>query len=368
MPITQTKRYAQGCEVNDQFTKRHGDMNAPTTTERIIRYSEAQNEAFREEMRRDPTIIVMGEDIAGAAGRAHLGLVDAWGGPFRSTKGLITEFGPERVLDTPVSEAGFVGAAIGAATVGLRPVVEIMFIDFVGVSLDQLLSNAAKLRYMLGGKVNVPLTVMTRIGAGVGSAAQHSESLYSILVHLPGLKVVAPSDPYTAKGLYTAAMRDDDPVIVCDHKLLLNNSGPVPEGDYEVPIGKARVMRFGADVTLIGISMMALVCMEAAEALSTEGIDAEVIDLLSLSPLDEETLLESVAKTGRVVIVDEDNPRCGMAADLAALVATKAFDHLDAPPQMVTPPHTPVPYSRNLENYYVPNAQRVINAAKRTIA
>ncbi len=343
-------------------------MHAPTTTTRTMRYSEAQNEALHEEMRRDPTVIVMGEDIAGAAGRAHLGLVDAWGGPFRSTKGLITEFGAERVIDTPVSEAGFVGTAVGAATVGLRPVVEIMFIDFLGVSLDQLLSNAAKLRYMLGGKVTVPLTVMTRIGAGVGSAAQHSESLYSMLVHIPGLKVVAPSDAYTAKGLYAAAIRDDDPVIVCDHKKLLNNVGPVPEGDYEIPIGKARIVRPGTDVTLIGISMMTLVCLEAAEALAEAGIDAEVVDLLSLSPLDEETLLESVSKTGRVVIVDEDNPRCGMAADLAALVATKAFDQLDAPPQMVTPPHTPVPYSRDLENLYVPDAARVVAAAKRTLS
>lgn len=343
-------------------------MNAPTTTTRTMRYSEAQNEALHEAMRRDPTVIVMGEDIAGAAGRAHLGLIDAWGGPFRSTKGLITEFGAERVLDTPVSEAGFVGAAVGAATVGLRPIVEIMFIDFIGVSLDQLLSNAAKLRYMLGGKVKVPVTVMTRIGAGVGSAAQHSESLYSMLVHIPGLKVVAPSDAYTAKGLYAAAIRDDDPVIVCDHKKLLNNVGPVPEGDYEIPIGKARIVRPGTDVTLIGMSMMTLVCLEAAEALAEAGIDAEVVDLLSLSPLDEETLLDSVSKTGRVVIVDEDNPRCGMAADLVALVATKAFDQLDAPPQMVTPPHTPVPYSRDLEDLYVPNAARVVAAAKQTLS
>ena len=337
------------------------------TEERIIRYSEAQNEAIRHEMQQDPTVFIMGEDIAGAAGRAHLGLVDAWGGPFRTTRGLIGEFGPERVLDTPVSESGFVGTAVGAATVGMRPIVELMFIDFLGVCFDQFLSNASKLRYMLGGQVQVPLTVITRTGAGVGSAAQHSESLYSVLVHIPGIKVIAPSDPYTAKGLLTAAIRDDDPVVVCDHKKLMNNTGHVPEESYTLPLGKARILRQGRDVTLIGISLMTLVCMEAAEKLAAEGIDAEVIDLLSLSPLDDETILESVAKTNRIVIVDEDNPRCGMAADIAAMVASRAFDHLDAPPQMVTAPHTPVPYSRDLESLYIPDAQRVIAAAKVTL-
>lgn len=339
-----------------------------TTTEgRIIRYGQAQNEAIRYEMQQDPTVLIMGEDIAGAAGRMHLGLVDAWGGPFRSTIGLISEFGPERVLDTPVSESGFVGTAIGAATVGMRPIVELMFIDFLGVCLDQFLSNAAKLRYMLGGQVQVPLTVVTRTGAGVGSAAQHSESIYSILVHIPGIKVVAPSDPYTAKGLLTAAIRDNDPVVVCDHKKLINNSGHVPEESYTLPLGKARTLREGGDVTLLGISLMTQVCLEAADELAKEGIEAEVIDLLSLSPLDDETILESVGRTNRIVIVDEDNPRCGMAADIAALAARKAFDQLDAPPEMVTAPHTPVPYSRDLEALYVPDAPRVIAAAKRTL-
>ena len=338
------------------------------TEERIIRYSEAQNEAIRHEMQEDPTVFIMGEDIAGAAGRMHLGLVDAWGGPFRTTRGLIGEFGPERVLDTPVSESGFVGTAVGAATVGMRPIVELMFIDFLGVCFDQFLSNASKLRYMLGGQVEVPLTVITRTGAGVGSAAQHSESLYSVLVHIPGIKVIAPSDPYTAKGLLAAAIRDNDPVVVCDHKKLMNNTGHVPEESYTLPLGKARVLRQGRDVTLIGISLMTLVCMEAAEKLAEEGIDAEVIDLLSLSPLDDETILESVSKTNRIVIVDEDNPRCGMAADIAAMVASRAFDYLDAPPQMVTAPHTPVPYSRNLEDLYVPNAARVVAAAKQTLS
>ena len=330
------------------------------SNDRSIRYSEAQKEAIQLEMRRDPNVIIMGEDIAGGAGRAHLGIVDAWGGPFRSTKGLITEFGPERVRDTPISEAGFIGTAVGAATVGMRPIVELMFIDFLGVCLDQLFNNAAKLRYMLGGQVAVPLTIITRIGAGTSSAAQHSESFYSIFTHLPGLKCVAPSDAYTAKGLLAAAIRDDDPVIVCDHKRLLNNSGIVPEEEYIVPLGKARVLREGRDVTLVGVSMMTSVCMEAAERLAQQGVDAEVVDLLSLSPMDDEAILTSVRKTHRIVVVDEDTPRCSVATDIVALVAGQAFDDLDAPPRMVTAPHTPVPYSQPLERLYLPNADRVV--------
>ncbi len=330
------------------------------TNQREIRYAQAQNEAIRLSMRRDPNVIVMGEDIAGGAGRAHLGIIDAWGGPFRSTKGLIQEFGPERVRDTPLSEGAFIGTAIGAATVGLRPIVELMFIDFLGVCLDQILNNGAKLRYMLGGQVSVPVTILTRIGAGTGSAAQHSESFYSVIAHIPGLKCVAPSDAYTAKGLLAAAILDDDPVIVCDHKRLLNNTGPVPEEEYTLPLGKARILRHGRDVTLVGISLMTSVCMEAAEVLAKQGVDAEVVDLLSLSPLDEETVLGSVGKTGRIVIVDEDTPRCSVATDIAALAADRAFDLLDAPPKTVTAPHTPVPYSRPLEGLYVPNVDRVV--------
>ncbi|MCH8195562.1 MAG: alpha-ketoacid dehydrogenase subunit beta, partial [Chloroflexi bacterium] len=232
--------------------------------------------------------------------------------------------------------------------------------DFLGVCLDQLFNNAAKLRYMLGGQVAVPLTIITRIGAGTSSAAQHSESFYSIFTHLPGLKCVAPSDAYTAKGLLAAAIRDDDPVIVCDHKRLLNNSGIVPEEEYIVPLGKARVLKEGQDVTLVGVSLMTSVCMEAAERLAQQGVDAEVIDLLSLSPMDDEAILTSVRKTHRIVVVDEDTPRCSVATDIVALVAGQAFDDLDAPPRMVTAPHTPVPYSQPLERLYLPNADRVV--------
>ncbi|MBI4234170.1 MAG: alpha-ketoacid dehydrogenase subunit beta [Chloroflexi bacterium] len=331
---------------------------------RELRYRDAVNEALRQEMRRDPTVIILGEDIAGAAGRAHLGFIDAWGGAFRVTKGLITEFGPERVRDTPISEAGFIGAAVGAAASGLRPVAELMFVDFVGVCLDQLLNNAAKMRYMYGGQIKVPLTLLTRIGAGTGSAAQHSESFYSIFAHFPGLKGVVPSDPYTAKGLLIAAIRDDDPVVVFDHKRLYNTAGPVPEEPYALPIGKARVLKPGKDVTLVGLSLMTSLCSEAAGRLAEEGIDAEVVDLLSISPIDYDTVIESVRKTHRLVVVDEDTPRCSVASEVVSMVAEEALDYLDAPPRKVTAPHTPVPYSRPLETEYIPSAERVIAAVK----
>ncbi|MFN3973949.1 MAG: alpha-ketoacid dehydrogenase subunit beta [Dehalococcoidia bacterium] len=334
---------------------------------RGLRFREALNEALRQEMERDPTVFIMGEDIAGGAGRAHLGIVDAWGGPFRVTKGLITQFGPERVRDTPISEAGFIGAGIGAASVGMRPVVELMFVDFAGVCLDQIINNAAKMRYMYGGQVKVPVTIITRIGAGVGSAAQHSESFYSIFAHFPGLKGVVPSDPYTGKGLLISAIRDDDPVIVFEHKKLYGRLGPVPEEPYTLPIGKARVLKEGKDITLVGIALMTWECMGAAEALAKEGVDAEVIDLLSVAPLDYDTVLESVRKTHRIVVVDEDNPRCSVASEIEAMVAEEAFDYLDAPPRKVTPPHTPVPYSRPLEDLYVPNASRIIRVVKEVL-
>lgn len=336
-----------------------------STAAREILYREAINEALRQEMERDENVIIMGEEIAGGAGREHLGIVDAWGGPFRTTVGLIQQFGNERILDTPLSEAAFVGTAIGAASTGMRAVAELMFVDFVGVCMDQLLNNAAKMRYMFGGQVKVPFVLLTRIGAGFGSAAQHSESFYSIFSHIPGLKGVVPSDPYTAKGLLVAAIRDDDPVVYFEHKGLYGNKGPVPEELYALPLGKARTVREGSDVTLVGISRMTWVCTEAAEELAKEGINAEVVDLLSVSPIDYDHVIDSVRRTHRLVVVDEDTPICSIASDICARVAEEAFDYLDAPPSRVTSPHTPVPYSRPLENVYVPNAARVVKAVQK---
>ena len=342
---------------------------------RNLTYVEAVNEAIRQEMERDPSVFVMGEDVAGGAGRAADGKEDAWGGVFKLTKGLIGQFGPERVRDTPISEAGFIGASVGAAATGMRPVVELMFVGFLGVCADQIINNTAKMRFMFGGKIKLPLTIMTSIGAGDGSAAQHSETLYSVFAHFPGLKCVCPSDPYTAKGLLIASIRDDDPVIVFNNKRLmgrgrsaklgsgLESAVHVPEEPYEVPIGKANVAREGSDVTLIGTGQTTLVCHDVADTLDTQGYSAEVIDLLSISPLDEKTVLDSVKKTRKVVIVDEDYPRCSVASDLSALVAEGAFDYLDAPPRRVTPPHTPVPYSEPLEAEYLPSKEKVVEAA-----
>jgi len=335
---------------------------------RSIRYREAINEALLQEMERDPNIILLGEEMAGGAGRAHLGIVDAWGGPFRTTVGLIQKFGPERVRDTPISEAGFVGAAVGCAITGLHPVAELMFSDFVGVCMDQLISNAAKINYMYGGQAHVPFTLLTRIGAGTGSAAQHTQSFYSIFAHFPGLKVVAPCDPWSAKGLLVSALRDPDPVIYCEHKLLYLTTGPVPEEPYAIPFGKGRILKEGKNITLVGMSRMSLVCMEAAQALAKEGVDAEVVDLMSLSPIDFDLVIESVKKTHKLVVVDEDTPRANLASDVAATVTEEAFDYLDAPPKRVTAPHTPVPYSKNLESLYIPDANRVMAAVKSLIS
>ena len=338
-----------------------------STDAREILYREAINEALRQEMERDENVIIMGEEIAGGAGREHLGIVDAWGGPFRTTVGLIQQFGSERVLDTPLSEAAFVGTAIGAASTGMRAIAELMFVDFIGVCMDQLLNNAAKMRYMFGGQVKLPFVLLTRIGAGFGSAAQHSESFYSIFSHIPGLKGVVPSDPYTAKGLLVAAIRDDDPIVYFEHKGLYGNRGSVPEESYVLPLGKARTVRPGSDITLVGISRMTWVCTEAADELAKQGINAEVVDLLSISPIDYDHVIESVKRTHRLVVVDEDTPVCSLASEICARVAEEAFEYLDAPPSRVTAPHTPVPYSRPLENLYVPNAARVVKTVQKLI-
>ncbi|MCI0796908.1 MAG: alpha-ketoacid dehydrogenase subunit beta [Chloroflexi bacterium] len=330
---------------------------------RQLSYIQAVNEALRLEMRRDPTVIIMGEDIAGGGERDDF--QDAWGGPMRLTKGLVGEFGRNRVRDTPISEAGFMGAGVGAAATGLRPVVDLMYVGFLGVCGDQILNNAAKIHYMFGGKVNVPLTIMTGTGAGTNSAAQHSETVYSVFTHYPGLKVVVPSNPYNVKGLYAAAIRDDDPVIICNNRQLMGVrfDVDVPEEDYVVPIGKADIAREGTDVTLVGMSYTTRVCLEAAKDLEAQGYSAEVVDLLSLSPMDDEAILESVKKTRKIVIVDEDYPRCSIASDVAALVAEQAFDYLDAPPKRLNPPHTSVPYSKALEALFVPTKEQVVAAA-----
>ncbi len=347
---------------------------ATTATARELSFSQAINEAIRLEMRRDPTVIVMGEDIAGAAGRAHLGMVDAWGGPLRATRGLITEFGPERVLDTPVSEMGFVGAAVGAAMTGLRPIVEVMFVDLIGCCYDQLLNQAAKMHYMTGGQVVLPLVVRMAYGTlggqgrtyGGGAGAQHSQTLYSVLAHVPGLKVVVPSNALNAKGLTIAAIRDNGPVVMMEHKFLGSGARrAVPEEAYVTPIGRAETVRQGRDVTLCGIGRMTHVCLEAAVALEEEDISAEVVDVLTLAPLDESTILESVKRTHRLVVVDEDTPTASMARDIAARVADQAFDWLDAPVKTITPPETPVPFSAVLEAHYLPTAAKVAEAVRR---
>jgi pyruvate dehydrogenase E1 component beta subunit len=324
-------------------------------------FREAINEALRLEMRRDPRVIIIGEDVAGGMGAG--GEQDAWGGVLGVTKGLISEFGPERVRDTPISESAFIGAAVGAAATGLRPVAELMFIDFVGVCLDQILNQAAKLRYMFGGKATVPLVIRTMYGAGLRAASQHSQSLYPIFTHIPGLKVVIPSSPYEAKGLLIRAIRDDDPVIFCEHKMLYDETEEVPDEAYTIPFGEANLTREGEHVTIVAIGRMVKFANQAADRLTAQGVTCSVIDPRTASPLDEETILESVKETGRLVVVDEASPRCNLATDIVALVATKAFSALKAPVSIVAPPHTPVPFSPVLEDAYVPSPAKIEAAA-----
>ncbi|WIX80276.1 alpha-ketoacid dehydrogenase subunit beta [Amycolatopsis carbonis] len=331
---------------------------------RTISYREAINEALAQEMQRDESVIVMGEDNAGGAGSP--GDDDAWGGVLGVTKGLFHQF-PGRVLDTPISESAFIGAAIGAATAGQRPVAELMFIDFMGVCFDQIFNQAAKFRYMFGGNARTPVVIRTMYGAGLRAAAQHSQCLYPIFTHIPGLKVVVPSSPYEAKGLLIQSIRDDDPVIFCEHKALYDTTGEVPEDSYTIPFGEANVVRDGDDVTIVAIGRMVGVAEEAAHELFESGIEAEVIDPRTTSPLDTETILESVENTGRLVIVDEASPRCNLATDISALVAREGFASLRAPIEMVTPPHTPVPFADALEDLYIPGPQQVVNAAKAVV-
>ena len=331
---------------------------------RSITFMQAINEALEQEMERDETVVVFGEDNVGGTGSP--GEMDAWGGVMGVTKGLYGKF-PNQILDTPISESAFIGAAAGAACSGLRPVAELMFVDFMGVCFDQIYNQAAKFRYMFGGKAVTPMVIRTMFGAGIRAAAQHSQSLYPIFTHVPGLKVAVPSNPYDAKGLMIQAIREDDPVIFFENKVLYAVEGEVPEESYAIPLGEAEFVREGDDVTIVAIGRMVGMAEQAAEALSDEGIECEIVDPRTTSPLDEETIYESVENTGRLVVVDESNPRCNMATDIAALVAQNCFDDLKSAPKMVTAPHTPPPFSPTLEDLYVPDPERISAAVKETV-
>jgi pyruvate dehydrogenase E1 component beta subunit len=331
---------------------------------RIITYQQAIGEALAQEMERDKTVILMGEDVAGGAGAP--GEDDAWGGVLGVTKGLYGKFG-DRVMDTPITESAFVGAAVGAATSGLRPVVELMFIDFMGVCFDQIFNQAAKFRYMFGGNAETPVVIRTMYGAGFRAAAQHSQCLYPVFTHIPGLKVVTPSTPYDAKGLLIQSIRDNDPVVFCEHKALYTLEGDVPEEAYTIPFGEANVTREGDDVTIVTLGRMLQVAHEAADTLAKDGINCEVVDLRTTSPMDTDTIIESVENTGRLVVLDESHPRCSIATDVSAIVAQEAFGALKAPIQMVTAPHTPVPFAENLEDLYIPDAANVQDAVRKVM-
>ena len=332
---------------------------------REITIKEAIREAFDQEMQRDPTVILMGEDIVGGTGSP--GEDDAWGGAMGVYKGLFGKYG-NRLLDTPLSESAFIGAAIGAATCGMRPVAELMFIDFLGVCFDQIYNQAAKFRYMFGGKAETPVVIRTMYGAGISAASQHSQTLTPIFTHIPGLKVVCPSTPYDAKGLMIQSIRDNDPVIFCEHKNTYALVGDVPEESYTIPFAEANILREGDDVTIVTYGLMVHRAVEAAKQLAKDGIECEVIDLRTLSPIDMETVIESVENTGKLVVVDEANPRCSIASDISATVAQQAFKALKAPIEMVTSPHTPVPFSPDLEKFYIPSTEKIIASVQKTLS
>ncbi|WP_176599306.1 MULTISPECIES: alpha-ketoacid dehydrogenase subunit beta [Sphingobium] len=330
-------------------------------------YREAINEAIDHEMARDENVIVIGEDVSGGAGCEGPDAEDAYGGVLGVTKGLVGKYGRRRVIDTPITESAIMGTAAGAALTGLRPVAEMMFVDFLGVCFDMIYNQAAKFRYMFGGTARTPLVVRAMIGGGFRAAAQHSQTLHPMFTMVPGLKVVMPSNPYDAKGLMIQAIRDDDPVIFLEHKAMYDMTGEVPDEPYVIPFGEAAVTRDGTDVTIVAFSMMAKRAAKAADVLAKDGISVEVIDPRTTSPLDVDTILESVEKTGRLVVVDESPPRCSMAADIAALVAEHAFHDLKAPIATVTAPHTPVPFSPSLEDLYMPSVDKVIAAVKKVM-
>jgi acetoin:2,6-dichlorophenolindophenol oxidoreductase subunit beta len=319
----------------------------------LIRYNKAINNALREEMQKDPTVFIAGEDIANA------------GGSFGITRGLLDEFGPARVIDTPISESAIVGMAVGASSTGMRPIIEIMFMDFIAVCFDPIINQAAKMRYMSGGQMTLPLVIRTQCGAGVNAGPQHSQSLEALLFHIPGIKVVMPSNPYDAKGLLKAAIRDNNPVVFIENKALYGMKGEVPEEEYTIPIGQAKVVREGNDVTIVALGQMVNKALAVVETLEANGISPEIIDPRTISPLDTETIKQSVKKTGRLVIVHEAVKIGGVGAEIAAMVQEEVFDYLDAPIQRVAAPFTPVPYSKPLENYYLPNENDIIDAVKK---
>lgn len=329
----------------------------------------ALNEALHQEMERDERVVMFGEDIVGGAGRDHLDPAygDAWGGPFGVTKGLEPRFGRERMIDTQIAETGFVGASIGAAFAGLRPIAELMYVDFIGACYDQLVNQASKLRYVYGAKCSIPLVLRTVVGAGFRAGNEHSQTLYPLIGHIPGLKAVAPATAADAKGLLIAAIRDDNPVIVFEHKRMYMRADDVPEEPYTIPIGQARIARHGNDLTIVALQRMVPEALEAAEILASRGIDAEVIDLRTIAPLDEATVLTSVERTGHLVIADESYPRHSVASEVASVVAEHAFGAIKGPISKVLPPNTPIPFSPPLEDAWLPDAARIVEGAERTL-
>lgn len=335
--------------------------------ERKITMMQAINEALDISMAQDERVILLGEDIAGGATVEHLNETGAWGGVFGLTKGLVEKYGTERVIDTPISEMGYMGAAVGAAATGLRPVPELMFNDFLGFCFDTILGQGSKMRYMFGGKATIPMTVRTNHGAGASAAAQHSGCYYGILGSIPGVKVVVPSNPYDAKGLLLASIEDDNIVVFSEDKTIYGLKGEVPEGHYTVEIGKAKVKREGTDLTIVSIGKMLYVAEEVADRLAEQGVSVEVIDLLTVAPWDQETVINSVKKTNRLIVIDESNPHNNTATDIASVVSDKAFDYLDAPVKCVCAPNTPVPFAKNLEDLYIPNADKVLKVVDELI-
>lgn len=336
---------------------------------RTITFMKAINEALDQAMAKDERVVLLGEDISGGTEIEHLEEKneDAWGGVFGVTKGLGPKYGLDRVIDTPLSEHSYMSASVGMAATGLRPVAELMFIDFIGWCFDAILGQGSKMRYMFGGKAKVPLTVRTAHGAGASAAAQHSGSYYGMLGNIPGIKVVVPATPYDAKGLLLASIEDDNVCFFFEDKTLYGIKGEVPEEYYTVEIGKAKVVEEGTDLTIVTIGKMLYVAKEVAKRLKEDGISVEIVDLRTVSPWDEETVLNSVKKTGRLIVIDEANPHMNTATDIASVVANKAFDYLDGPVKCVCAPNTPVPFASNLEKLYLPDADRVIREAAELI-